>query len=279
LIHHLTRAERRLDIASNVPPSRASLLRIVGYTAVLAVIEALLVYYSVMLGAALHAVLIGGLLLQFVAPADESSEGGSWLDPGSPLLPVLAQISLLRVLSVVAPAANVPSRYWYALVGMPALLGAVLVARLIGVSWRAAGLKLQFDLRQLAVAASGIPLGLIGYALVRPSSPADADSWRSVALTAPFVIVFVGVLEEVLFRGLLQQVASRSMGVLAVAWSSLIFGIMYLGSGSLLYTLFMTFCGLLFGWCYSRDAALWSVIVAHALLAVGLLLVYPLVFK
>ena len=127
-------------------------------------------------------------------------------------MPVLAQLSLLRLLSVVMPTHDVPIRYLYALAGVPALLGTLLVARLTDVSWRDVGFAPLIDLPQLAVAVSGIPLGLVGYAIVQPISPPDADTWRAVALTAPFVIVFVGFFEEVLFRGLLQRLASRGMG-------------------------------------------------------------------
>jgi uncharacterized protein len=255
------------------------MLRIAGYTTLLAGAEAVLAYYSVVLGAALHAVLVGGLLFQYLAPRMESPDANLWLAPGSALLPVLAQLSLLRLLSVVMPTHDVPPRYVYALVGAPVLLGAVLTARLVEVAWHDMRFVQRIDRRQLAIAASGLPLGLIGYALVRSAPTADADTWSAVALTAPFVIVFVGLLEEVLFRGLLQRVARREMGPYAVAWSGIIFGIMYLGSGSLLFTLFMGACGGLFGWWYDRDGALWSIAVAHAVLAVGLLLVFPLLFN
>jgi membrane protease YdiL (CAAX protease family) len=261
------------------PPSRANVVRIAVYTALLAGAEAVLAYYSVVLGAALHAVLVGGLLFQYLAPRTETPDASLWLEPGSSLLPVLAQLSLLRLVSVVMPTHDVPIRYVYALVGVPGLLGALLAARLVGVSWRDVGFGQRIDLRQLAIAASGPALGLVGYAVVRPTSPPDADTWSSIALTAPFLIVFVGFLEEVLFRGLLQRLASRDMGSYAVGLSSAIFGIMYLGSGSLLYTLFMAACGLLFGWWYDRDGALWSIIIAHALLAVSLLLVFPMLFS
>jgi membrane protease YdiL (CAAX protease family) len=261
------------------PPSRANVIRIAVYTALLASAEAVLAYYSAALGAALHAVLVGGLLFHYLAPRTEPPDANRWLAPGSPVLPVLAQLSLLRLLSLVMPTPDVPIRYVYALVGVPGLLGALLAARLVDVSWRDVGFVLRINRRQLAIAASGLLLGLVGYAIVRPSSPADADTWSSVALTAPFVIVFVGLLEEILFRGLLQRLATRDMGSpYAVGWSSVIYGVMYLGSGSALYTLFMAACGLLFGWWYARDGALWSVVIAHALLAVSLLLVFPLLF-
>lgn len=252
------------------------------FTVILAATEVVLAYYSAVLGAAIHAILVGGLLLQYVsAPSSNARLSGTGLPLAlsSRLLPVVAQLSLLRLLSLVMPIEQISEIYWYAMVGLPVLVGSVMTARIIGFTRRDLGLTPKFGRPDIAIAASGIPLGLIGYLIARPDIEIDTDAWTTLILTSLFIIVFSGFLEEFLFRGLLQNVAVREFGKFAIVWSSVIFGIMYLGSQSLQYALFMGGCGLLFGWCYSRTLSLWSVVIAHALLSLGLLVVFPLILN
>ena len=252
------------------------------FTVMLAVTEGLLAYYSAVLGAAIHAILVGGLLLQYIsAPSSDArlSRSGFPLAASSRLLPVLAQISLLRLVSLVMPIQQIPEMYWYAMVGLPVLLGSAMTARIIGFSRQDLGLTRRFGLPEIAIAASGVPLGLIGYLIARPVVEIDTDTWTTLIVTSLFIIVFSGFLEEVLFRGLLQNVAVREFGKFAIIWSSVIFGIMYLSSHSLRYALFMGGCGLLFGWWYSRTSSLWGIVIAHALLSLGLLVVFPLMLS
>ena len=88
-------------------------------------------------------------------------------------------------------------------------------------------------------------------------------------------MVFTGFVEEIIFRGMLQQVANEILGGAGVLCSSILFAIMYTGSLSLSYMLFIGLVGLFFGWCVNRTGSIWGVILAHSILNIGMILVWP----
>lgn len=259
--------------------SQPLVFTLVVYPAFLFAAEAVLVFGGVVPGATLHAILIAGWMLQYVL---NDSVDRSRMDTGMTgdwcvqLLPVLALISLLRLLSVVIPVQDIPQIYWYAMIGAPMLAGVGLTARLAGLSTTQLGLTGRFGFSQLAISATGVPLGMIGYAILRPEPAIDQFSWIGFVMGALIIIVFTGFLEELLFRGVLQSIASRVLGNAALLWSSTIFVIMFLGSLSLPFVLFMGLVAFFFGWCFWRTASLWGVIGAHCLMNLGFLLVFPL---
>lgn len=243
--------------------------------------EAVIVFGGVVPGTVLHAILVAGWLLQYVTSgqtSDTESDSATGRHWPFQLLPILALISLLRLLSVVIPVQSIPEVYWYAMIGTPLLIGVALTARQVNLSTSMLRLNPSFNAWQLAVGASGLPLGLIGYAILRPEAVISQFDWLSFVLGALIITAFTGFLEEFLFRGLLQSVASEVMGSAALLWSSTIFAIMYLGSQSVPFILFMGVVGFFFGWCFRRSMTLWGVAAAHSLMNIGLLLVYPWMF-
>jgi membrane protease YdiL (CAAX protease family) len=270
-------------VESNVvlPIVNIRILTIGAYTLLLFGAEATLAFVGLVPGTIFHAILVAGLLvLSPSAAPSKVQESGSlsasdWIGQ---LAPIIMLVSLLRLASVVIPIRSIPEIYWYAMIGAPILAGVGLTARLAGLSMAQLGLTRSFGVSQLAISSTGLPLGLIGYSILRPQPAIDQFSWAEFAVAALIIVVFTGFLEEVLFRGVLQSIACRVLGKAALLWGSTIFAIMFLGSLSLPFVLFMGLVALLFAWCCWRTTNLWGVIVAHCLMNLGFLLVYPLVF-
>ena len=98
-----------------------------------------------------------------------------------------------------------------------------------------------------------------------------------LAAAATTLGVCVGLAAELVFRGLLQHVASPLFGRLGLLWSAAAFASMYTGSLSPSYVAFMGVVGLFFGWCVQRTGSLWGVVLAHGGLIVGMTCVWPFV--
>jgi len=237
------------------------------YIAAIAVAEAVGAGIGVVPSILGHAVLISILLSQYVLTQV----------PYRRVLPVLAIVSLLRILSFTAPIAQVPDIYWYVLVGLPLLVAVALTVSLLDFSWAQLGLRRGPWMPQLLVASSGLPLSLAGFLLLRPRPFASMPGWREVAIGVVILLIFVGFTEEILFRGLLQHVATEVFGRTGVLCSSLLFAIMYIGSRSASYLLFIALLGLFFGWCASRTGSIWGVVLAHSFIAIGMTFVWPFV--
>lgn len=183
------------------------------------------------------------------------------------LLPIMALVSLIRPISLAAATPALAPLSWYALAGLPLLVGAVLAVRLVD----RPRLELHLDVGRPrldgAVAAAGIGAGVIGYVLLRPAPLlAHPGAAGYVALIA-ILVVFGGALEELIFRGLVQSAAIEAFG----SWPGVAFGAalstaLYWGSGSIPYTLLMAVVGCSLGAAMVRGASLWGVALSHGLM-------------
>jgi uncharacterized protein len=249
-------------------PSAISTVIICAYVPFIAVAELVGALVGVLPGALCDAILIPVLLSHYALTPEK---------PHRRILAALALIPLLDLLSFTMPVKPVPQIYWYILVGTPLLIAAALTARLLALSWSDVGLRLRQWPRQILIAASGLPLGLVAFLILRPKPLFAEPTWPEMAASAVVLIVFTGLIEEIIFRGVLQTTAEDALGPMSVLYSSTVFAIAYVGSLSLPYVLFMQGVGLLFGWCFRRTGSIWGTTLAHGLLNIGLIVFWPYV--
>lgn len=246
----------------------AMLLIATAYLAAIALVEIIIARGGIVPGIACDALLIV-LLLGHV----------SWpgATPRRDILAALALLPLLRILSVTMPFPAAPRIYWYALTGLPLLIASIGMARALGVTWASLGLRASRWRDQVAVALTGLPLSLAGYILMRPPSVIARPDGQHLAAAALILIVSVGLTEELLFRGLLQHLASSLSGTFGLLFAAAAFAAMYAGSLSVAYAGFMGLVGLLFGWCVRRTGSIWGVVFAHGGLIIGMLCIWPFI--
>jgi membrane protease YdiL (CAAX protease family) len=196
-----------------------------------------------------------------------------------PVLPALALLPILRILSVVMPIRGVDPIFWHLLIGVPLAVATFLALRAIGFSWADIGLGPGWAAPwwQLVIALSAVPLSLAGYLIIRPEFPQAGAPLMTLIGGALVLTFFSGFLEELIFRGVIQHAAGDALGGSGIFYSSLAFAAVYIGSLSPAYIIFIGLVGLFFGWCVQRTGSIWGVALAHSWLNIGLLLVWPLV--
>ena len=244
------------------------------YVAAIAGAELCTVFVDVVAGVLAHALLLLALLNHHAlarAGADGEHDAGR---SQSDVLLVVSLVPLLRILSVAMPVPDLSDVYDYALVGAPLLVGAGLAARIVGAPRLLRSLR-KGSAVQAAVALAGIPLGAVAYLVARPEPLVEATRWSEVALAGAILFVFTAVPEEILFRGLIQSAVTAVVGRGGFVWSSALNGIAYVGVRPPGYAAFVVLVALAFGWVVYRTGALLGVVLAHALLNIGLLLVWP----
>lgn len=238
------------------------------YTVAIAGAEIVGAFISVFLGTLAYAVLLFILINHYAFTRHSLYQG---------FLLVLALVPLLRILSVAMPIRQVPQVYWYAMVGGPLLIGVMLTARVLRLSLNDLGLQPQAWLPQLPIALSGLPLGIVAFLLVRPKPLVASFYWLDIAIAAVILMIFVGFVEEIIFRGLLQQAMNETFGRATIFYSSILFAIVYLGSLSVSYIFFMGLVGFFFAWCVAKTESIWGVVLSHSVLSIGMMVVWPFV--
>jgi len=238
------------------------------YVAALAAAEVLLAAVDPRLGALLYAVLLVLLLRQGARAATVAGQRLYWS---------LALVPVLRLLSLSLPLGSFSGVWRYAVVAALLLAAEAVAMRAqglrpadVGLRWRWRELPLQ-----VLVGLLGVPLGLLWYALLRPT-PLAAGPPGAIWLPAVVLLVSTGPPEELLFRGLLQRASGVAIGpwlgplLITCLWTAL-----RLGSASwpALGLTFVTGGG--FALIAGLTGSIWGVSLANGLTNVVLFLLAP----
>ena len=128
---------------------------------------------------------------------------------------------------------------------------------------------------QLLIGISGLLLGYIEYLILRPEPLVAELRWEIFLLSALILLIFTGLLEEIIFRGLMQTSAIQNLGRLGILYVATLFTIMHFGYRSLIDVLFVFMVAVVFGFIVHRTGTLAGVSLSHGLTNISLYLIFP----
>lgn len=236
-----------------------------GYLVAIVTIELVTALVSAQVGMGAQLALMTILLIDAsVARRDERA-----------LLVSLTFAPLIRVASLALPLADVPVIVWYVLISIPLAIAVIVAARTLGLSRRDVGLRSGHVLPQIGVGLLGIPLGAVANLLLRPGSLIADLHWQTVLAPALILLVSTGLLEELIFRGLLQSAVETALGRWGIVYSSAVFAALQIGNRSPLAVAFAFLVGFVFAWCVRRTHSIVGAAIAHGLMSIGAYLIFP----
>lgn len=125
----------------------------------------------------------------------------------------------------------------------------------------------------------GIPLAIVEYFILTPTAAFPAFELKYLLRDLVYMVAFVGLGEELLFRGLIQR---DMMNLLGWKWgligASIMFSVMHLTWRSIPELGFTFVAGLIFGYLYYRTRSLIAPIVTHGIANTILVAVLPYLF-
>ena len=122
----------------------------------------------------------------------------------------------------------------------------------------------------------GVATGAIEYEILRPAPAVPAFSAGYFLQTALYMVVFVGLGEELLFRGILLTSLEKLMSPRwALVVHSAVFAILHFTWRSVPEVVFVFFAGMILGWVFQRTKSLLPSIIIHAANNVKLVAVLP----
>ena len=236
------------------------------YLAAIAVAEIVVTFAQPRVGVVAHGLLL--LLILVHAARVESQVERAFLVS-------LAFAPLIRLLSLSLPLAELPIMYWYLITSIPLFAAALIAAPTLGFAWKDLGLNLRRWGLQLAIGLSGLAFGILEYYILRPDPLVATLTWRSFWLPALILLVSTGLLEEMIFRGLLQRTSIDLLSLWGIGYVAVLFAVLHIGYRSLLDVVFVLAVGLFFGWIVHRTRSLLGVTLSHGLTNIVLFLVMP----
>ncbi len=190
----------------------------------------------------------------------------------------LSLVPLIRIMSLSMPLATVPQIYWFPLIYVPLLIATVVVMWMIGLTPRKVGLiggRLPLQIGFAVV--TGIAFGIGEFYLLRPQPLVDLFIAGQIWLPALVLLCTTGFVEELIFRGVLQQTSEPAMGRLGLVYTSAIFAILHIGQLSVLDVIFVFVIALIFAAFVKRTGSLIGVTLSHGFINIILYLIAPFI--
>ncbi len=125
----------------------------------------------------------------------------------------------------------------------------------------------------------GIPMGMGEYLVLRPDPAFPLFEVKYLLRDMVYMLLFVGLGEELLFRGFIQRDLAEAFGwKWALFGASLMFAVMHLTWRSIPELGFVFIAGLILGALYLKNKSLIAPIVAHGTNNVVLVAIMPYIF-
>jgi membrane protease YdiL (CAAX protease family) len=236
----------------------------------LTVAELVTAAFDPRLGLAVHAAILGLLVIKGAVETDTAKRELYW---------TLTLAPIIRIGSLSLPLGHLPLVTWYPLIGVPIFAAAFMAARRLGYTRAQIGLTVNLSHLpwQLALIPLGFVLGVGEYLIFRPIPMAERFTLEDIILPALILLIFTGFEEELIFRGLMQRAALRSLGRWGLVYVSAVFAVLHIGYLSVLDVVFVFLVGLLFALFALRTRTLLGVTLAHGMVNITLFLILPFV--
>lgn len=115
----------------------------------------------------------------------------------------------------------------------------------------------------------GIILGQVEYSIIQPVELISDSSFINILKLIFVMVIVVGLIEEIIFRSILQTKLEEFFGIWSgLIFSSLLFGLMNSGFGSLYEIFYAIFIGLFIGYMFQKTRSLPFVALTHGFINV-----------
>ncbi|MDP8961991.1 MAG: CPBP family intramembrane metalloprotease [Actinomycetota bacterium] len=249
---------------------------VLGYLLVLAVADIVGYGWRAPAGAVCHGAVLLVLLNHYVVAMSTgpviTGDSMSRADYHLSTLPVLGLVPTLRIASLAVPNNEVSPIFWYGLISLALASAVVLTARLNDA--RGAELGLRWTPQQRTIALIGVPLALVAWELPQPSPLIEGDNPFYV-LVGSVVLLLLGGLEEVVFRGMIQRSLCRLFGISGIFFAAGLSTAAASGSDSLSFVAFSGGVTLVFGWFVHRTGSVIGVALAHGIVNMTAIVLLP----
>ena len=203
--------------------------------------------------------------------------------PSSKLALALSPIPLVRIVSIASPIVQFTILQWFLVISMVLFSSILITIVLIGDEMSDYGFKMpsreHYPL-EISIILCGLIFGFIEYQILSPTSL--VESLTLVGLVAPLIALYLGtgLLEELLFRGVIQRHSIDSLGKWqGIIFTNLIFMILHTGWESGLDLIFVGVVGVIFSIVVERTGSIIGVSFSHAVTNLSLFVLTPELFS
>ena len=191
----------------------------------------------------------------------------------------LMLLSLLRLVNISMPVFFETTLYVFIFIYAPLIIPIyiVLTAQNFQFSFRISD-EIKKDRVKYSFIAVIVALAIAQgeYSIIEAGYLIPDLSFMSLLQLSIVMIIFVGLIEEIIFRYILQTRLEQTLGIWpALLIASALFGVMHSGYGTIYEVLMTTIAGLAIGYIYIRTRSLYLITMIHGLTNVFLFGIIP----
>lgn len=242
------------------------------YLAIITTAEIITAYFDPELGVIIHCILMFILFghAAFIYPSNKDMAN---------LLMSIGIAPLIRIISLTTPLSSFSYIYWFLVLSIPLFSGILVLRAIQNLNEEAMGLVLNMRKLhwEILIILIGFPLGILEYIILEPESIINELTLQSLIAPVLIMIICTGLIEEMIFRGLIQYNAIRVFGTwVGILLTSVIFGFLHTGNLNMISVVFATGVGFIYSLVRLRTGSIFGISLSHGILNCMLFLVLPL---
>jgi len=257
----------RLLLSRGEKADRKAIFACATYLAMLILAELCTLAFGSSCGLGLHLVILFATVIGAASSSEHSFHK---------LILVLSLAPILRISELAVPLPELSELLRYAIMSVPMLIGIITVVRILDLRPRDIGLTVAVIPIQALVVVMGIAFGMIDYLILDPEPLITELTFREMIGPAIVLMLTVGLIEEIIFRGVMQR-AAYVLGSKGWVCIAIIYAVIEIRHGSVLHCLFALVISLCFGWVVDKTKSILGVSLAHGTMTVGLYLLFPFI--
>ena len=192
------------------------------------------------------------------------------------LLQAMILLPLIRIMSLSIPVMELEPLYWLILMSVPVLVAVWMLMQSQCLSKKMVGLNTRNLPLQLLVGLTGLGFGFVEYLILQPAALVSNLSPVSVIFAGSIVMISTGLLEELVFRGIIQRNAENIMGkIWGIIFTSLLFVGFNISWNSPLDLIFIFGVSTCYGYIFQKTRSILGISISHGLCNVVLFIILP----
>ena len=190
----------------------------------------------------------------------------------------LMLLPLLRLVNISMPIFFEMTLYLYIFIYAPLIIPVYIIAVNQGFTFEQLGFT--FNYWKLIIPVSvivGFAIAQGEYYIIHAGNLIpDLSLWNVLKLSV-VMIMFIGLIEELIFRSILQTRLEESMGLFSgLVVTSILFGVLHSGYGTFYEILFVSLAGLIMGYMFQKTRSLPLIALTHGMVNIFLFGLIPL---
>ena len=198
----------------------------------------------------------------------------------SSLILALTLVPLIRILSLVMPLSTFAPIYWFIIIGVAVYLAFIALVIQQRIELKECGIrlpKLKHLPLEIGIILLAVPIGVAEYYILRPLPFIDSFSITNIVMAVLILFIATGLMEELIFRGLIQKKAIAILGSWkGILFTTLIFAILHVGNLSILDVLLVFSIGGSYSIIVYKTKTIIGVTISHTVVNIFLFIICPL---